>query len=138
MALIQTQATEEAHGAVRAIYDQLMTRIPFVPRSVQLMSASPELMVGYWSMMQRILQHPRVSRELLALLRLGVAMDGDSPYCLELNSAALQMLLGLTDAQLAQVRQDPSKAELPEPELALALFAIRAVREPEAVAAADV
>jgi alkylhydroperoxidase family enzyme len=89
-------------------------------------------------MMQRVLGHPRVSRELLALLRLGVAMDSDFPYCVELNSTALQMLLDLTDAQLAEVRHDPSKAELPEPELALALFVMRAVREPEAVAAADV
>lgn len=138
MALIQTQTNENAQGAVREIYDQVLEQIGFVAKPVQLMSASPNLMIGYWQMIQWILQHPRVSHRSRALLRLGVAMDSEFPYCTELNSVALRMLLDLSDEQLAEIRQDPAKAELPEPELALSLFAIRAVREPESVTADDV
>lgn len=138
MALIHTQTSETAEGEVRKIYDQILEVVPFVPKPVQLFSASPELMTGYWRMMQRVIAHPRVSRPTMALLRLGVAMESDFPYCIEFNSASLKMLLELSDEELAEVRKDPSKAKLPEPELTLALFVIRAVREPESVTAADI
>ncbi len=138
MSLIPTRTRRDAEGAVREIYDQITSRITFIPKPMQLMSASPNLLIGYWSMMQWMLGHPRITRRSLALVRLGVAMESDFPYCIELNSHALEVFLGVTDEQLAEIRADPSKANLPESELALALFAIRAAREPEAITAADV
>lgn len=138
MSLIPTQKKEVAEGAVREIYDQIVRRITFIPKPMQLMSASPNLMIGYWSMMQWMLDHPRVTRRSLALVRLGVAMESDFPYCIELNSHALQVFLGVNDEQLTEIRADPSRANLPEPELALALFAIRATREPEDITSGDV
>ena len=80
MALIQTQTNANAEGPVRQIYDEILERVPFVPKPVQLMSASPQLMTGYWSMMKRVLEHPHISRASLALLRLGVALESDLPY----------------------------------------------------------
>ena len=53
------------------------------------MSASPQLMAGYWTMLQRVTQHPRLYRALLALIRLGVSMESAFPYCVELNSVSL-------------------------------------------------
>ena len=65
-------------------------------------------------------------------------MISDFPFCIEFNSVSLKMQLGLTDEQVAELRQDPSRAELAEADKALVLFAIRAVREPEEITADDV
>jgi hypothetical protein len=138
MVLIRTQPNGDAASPVREIYDEILQTVPFVPKPVQLMSASPELMTGYWTMFRRVLGHPRLSRALLALVRLGVAMDSEFPYCTELNGAVLKSMLDLTDDQLAEIRQDPAKAALPEDEIALAMFVIGAVHKPETVTAEDV
>ena len=89
MALIRTETTETAKGAVAEVYDELLKVVPFIPKPVQLMSASPGLMPGYWSMLSHIINHPRVGRPALALLRLGVAMSSDFPFCIEFNSVSV-------------------------------------------------
>lgn len=138
MPIIKTQTNETAEGEVRRIYDEVLKRLPFIPKPVQVMSASPELMSGYWTMITRVIDHPRLSRELLAHIRLGVALVSDYPYCVELNTKALQHLMELTPEQLAAFREDPSRAELPEAERELVHFVVRSIREPEEITAADV
>jgi alkylhydroperoxidase family enzyme len=138
MPIIATQTNETATGEVRRIYDAVLQRLPFIPKPVQVMSASPELMPRYWTMITWVLDHPRLSKELLAHLRLGVALVSDYPYCVELNTAALQHMMELTPGQLAAFREDPSRSELPEHERELVAFVVRSIREPEAITAADV
>jgi alkylhydroperoxidase family enzyme len=139
MSIINTQTNETAQGEVRKIYDELLRRgLPFIPKPVQVMSASPELMTRYWPMITWVLDHPRLSRQLLAYIRLGVALTSDYPYCVELNTAALQQMMQLTPEQLAMFREDPSKAQLSEAERELVAFVVRASSEPEEITANDV
>lgn len=138
MPIINTQTNETANGKVREIYDELLARVPFIPKPVQMMSASPELMTRYWPLMKWLIGHPRLSREILAHIRLGVALVSDYPYCVELNTRTLQHLMGLTPEQLAAFREDPARSELPEAERELVTFVVRSIREPEETTAADV
>jgi alkylhydroperoxidase family enzyme len=137
MPIINTQTNETAHGEVRGIYDAMLSRVPFIPNPVRMMSASPELMTRYWPLMTWLIDHPRLSREILAHIRLGVALVSDYPYCVEFNTRTLQHLMGLTPEQLAAFREDPARAELPEPERELVAFVVRSIREPEETTAAD-
>ena len=61
MAMISTQTNETAEGEVRAVYDQVLQRLPFIPKPVEMMSANPEFMPRYWSMISYILERPRLS-----------------------------------------------------------------------------
>ncbi len=138
MAIINTATNETAQGEVRAIYDELIERLSFIPKPVQVMSASPELFTKYWAMIKRLINHPRLSRSLMAYLRLGVALTTDYPYCVELNTQGLQHLEGLTPEQLAAFRADPSAADLPPAEQELVRFVVRSIKEPEEITADDV
>ncbi|MCP4675242.1 MAG: hypothetical protein GY854_06995, partial [Deltaproteobacteria bacterium] len=74
MSIIKTETNETAQDEVRKIYDEVLQRLPFIPKPVQVMSASPELMTRYWALMKVLIDHPRLSREMMSYLRLGVAM----------------------------------------------------------------
>jgi len=138
MPIITTQTNQTAEGEVRKIYDAMLKRMPFVTKPVRMMSASPELMTRYWPMISWLIDHPRLSPGLLAHIRLGVAMVSDYPYCVELNTQVLQHTMGLTREQVAEFREDPSRARLPAAERELVRFVLRAIREPEEITADDV
>jgi len=138
MAIIETQTNETATSPVREVYDEVLKRLPFVPKPVQVMSASPEFVPKYWQMLTHVLDHPRLSKELMAHIRLGVAMHSDYPYCVELNTTALTMLVGATPEEIAAFREDPAAGKLPDNERELVSFVVRAIREPEEVGADDV
>ena len=139
MPIIETQTNETATGKVRRIYDEILARgLPFVPKPVQVMSASPELMRRYWHMLSWVLDHPRISRKALAHIRLGVALVSYYPYCVELNTQALQQMMEMNREQLAAFRENPAQSLLPENERELVSFVVRSIREPEETTAEDV
>jgi uncharacterized peroxidase-related enzyme len=138
MPIIETQTHETATGNVREVYDQVLQRLPFVPKPVQVMSASPEFIPHYWQMITHVLDQPRLSRALMAHIRLGVAMHSEYPYCVDLNTQALATLVDATPEEIAAFREDPAAAKLPENERALVSFVVRAIREPEEVDQSDV
>jgi hypothetical protein len=137
MTIIKIQTTETATGKVKKVYDAVLKNIPLIPKPLQLMSASPALIIGYAKGMEHYMNHAALSPLLLAHIRLLVAINIDYPYCIEFNINMLKMLGGLSNEQIAATRQDPSQAALPEKDKALLLFTLKVVSEPEEVNQAD-
>ena len=137
MAIIKTQTQENAQGSVKETYDLVLKKMPFVPKPLQLLSASPKLLQAQMQSMGYFMNHEKLSPTLLAYIRFLVALNNDYPYCIELNSSLVKQLANLTDEQLAEVRADPAKAILSEKDKALLLFALKAVSAPEDVSKND-
>ena len=70
MTLIHTVAPENASGDVAAIYAEMNETIGFVPNALSLRSASPALLGIQWQGMSYYMQHPTLSPELLACVRM--------------------------------------------------------------------
>jgi hypothetical protein len=137
MAIIKTQTPEAATGLTKTIFDGMMHTWGMVPKPMMMMSSSEGLLEAMTGVMKYYGEHPTLSPLLLAHIRMCVAFQNKYPYCIELNGRALKMMGGLTDEQVAAIRQDPQATTLPKKEKDLLLFVIKAIEEPQNVQADD-
>ncbi len=138
MALLHTVAGEKADGKVKEVYDQLMKTARVIPRPMQMMSASPDLLAIQVQFLNHYYRHPTLGFALLAHIRLLVAHHFNYPYCIDFNTSLLQMLTEITDEQLDAVKADPSAAPLGDKDRAMLLFVLKCVKTPDATAPADI
>ena len=138
MALIQTIDPKEATGSVKEVYDKMLKVAPVVPKPLQMMSPSPDLLSIVFQSLTYFLKNSSFSPLLLAHIRLLVAHQFDYRYCVAFNTSVMQMLSDLTDDQIEQLKKDPSTAGLEDKEKQLLLFVLKAVDTPTAIGEADV
>ncbi len=138
MALIRTISPEEATGRVQEIYENMMKVAPVVPKPLQMLSSSPELLSIMFQSISYFSKNPSFSPLLLAHIRLLVAHRFDYGYCVMFNSSILQMVTDITDDQLELLKKDPSAASLEDKEKHLLLFVLNAVDKPEEIDHKDV
>ena len=137
MALIQIVSPEEATGRVKEVYDKILKIAPVVPKPLQLVSSSPELLSMMFQSISYFLSNESFSPQLLAYIRLLVAHRFNYRYCVDFNTGVVQMLTDVTDEQLEQIKKNPKTIMLEENEKALLLFVLRVVDEPEKVTPED-
>ena len=137
MALIKTTSPEEATGAVKEVYGAMQERLGFVPRPLQMLSASPDLLGIYARSMGYFGAHETLGFPLLTQIRLLAALHCDYPYCIDLNSKLLETAFGLTGEQVAALRTDAASSPLEAKDRAMLLFAVKAIRSPEDVQSGD-
>ena len=138
MALIRTVAPDEADGKVKEVYDFMMKKAGVIPKPMAMMSPSPTLLGMMQQGLAYFFQHPHLGFKLLAHIRMLVAYRSDYGYCTQFNGGILQMFAETSDAQLAAVKADPSRADLDEKDKAMLMFVLKAVQTPAAVTPADV
>ena len=137
MALITTVSPEKAEGEIAETYKPFLDTIGVVPKPLEMMSASPELLrlqaetVGYF------MQHPTLGLPLLTFIRMLVSVEYDYEYCIGFNSGLLESQ-GVSKDLLASVKTDPTQVPLEEKDKAMLLFVLKAVKSPEAVQPSDV
>jgi len=137
MALIQTVDPENAEGKVKEVYEQLIKIARVIPRPMQMMSASPDLLAIQIQSLGHYFRHPTLGFSLLAHIRLLVAHHFNYPYCIEFNASLLQMLADVTDEELDAVKADPAEAVLDDRDKALLLFVLKCVTNPDSVKKTD-
>jgi alkylhydroperoxidase family enzyme len=138
MALIKTYTPENAEGPVKEYYDRVLNQMPFIPKPMQMMSASPELLGPFAKSLGYVAGKPEFNPAMLGFIRYLVSFESGYPYCVDLNSGLVKMLTGVDDEKLAEIRSDFSKIPLSEKENALIAFAVKVVKEPEAVVKDDI
>lgn len=134
--LMQPTPPPGQEAAVEKMLAPLEEMLGFIPDPLRLMGVSPALLSGYLEHIGYYMEHPRLSPNFLAMLRYLVSDGSGCAYCISLNE---QMLLqgGLALEAIRSARRDPATAPLPEGERALLALALKVVRQPDAVAAAD-
>jgi uncharacterized peroxidase-related enzyme len=138
MPLIQIPSPQHADPKSAEIYRQIEATLGRIPAPMQLLGVSPALLENQWKNLGYYWQHPSLSFPLLACIRLAVSSDHHCEYCIGMNAALLINMAGFTAEQVAAVKDSPASLPLPEKELAMLLFALKATRTPHEVNAADV
>jgi len=139
MSLIETVPPEKATGTVADVYHDIGQALGRVPNGMQLLSASPTLLVQNWQQMGYYLRHPVLSPALLATIRLLVSQANYCDYCIDMNTAMLVNRFGVTSEQVAAMRKNPEAAPFSERERALLNLVLKTVvkRQPATRAEID-
>jgi alkylhydroperoxidase family enzyme len=138
MALLNTPTEKDANPEVQAVFQAVKDIVTFVPRPTQMLATSPPILKSWWATQGHFIESGRFSRELLTYIRLLVSVNCEFPFCIEFNTVALKMLLGLSDEDVAEAIREPSRARLPANERAVLLFVLHAVREPEEISQKEI
>lgn len=138
MPLIHTYTPENAQGQVKDIYAQIENAFGSVPNALQIYSSSPALLARQWQNIGYFMQHPTLSFTLLAMIRMLVSEKTHCEYCVGFNEAMLINMGGLTLEQVTATKANPQNAPLPEKDLAMLLFVLKATSDPDSVSAADI
>lgn len=137
MMLLKTVSPEEATDKIADAYRIFPPQVP-VPQPLVMMSASPELAYLQSRIIHYYQTQSGLDGELLSLIRYLVASRHEYAFCINFNSGLLQKAAGFSKEELEAIKADPSTAPLDEPQKALLLFVLKAVKTPQAVTSEDI
>ncbi len=105
----------------------------FLPDPLLVMAMSPKILQEFAEFLSGYESHPRLSSNLLAVLRYLVAAQNNCKYCVTTSEAIMisQMNIELDDLRNAQI--DPSSFPFKEKEKTLLLLVLKMVLEPDEV-----
>ncbi len=109
----------------------------FLPDPLLVMAMSPKILQEFAEFLSDYESHPRLSSDLLAVLRYLVAAKNDCKYCVTTSEAIMidQMNIDLDDLRNAQ--DDPSTFPFPADKKTLLLLILKMVLDPDAVEKSD-
>lgn len=122
----------DATGKTAEVYSALSKAMGMVPNAFKMYSVSEDLLVKQYEGLVYFISQNGLSGKLLAFIRLLVSVKESCDYCIGINTGIL-MQYGVLPEQIATIRDDPSMAPLPDNELALLLFVLRAVNQPTTI-----
>ena len=137
MALITTVPPEKAEGIIKEGYDLLMQKAGIIPKPMEMMSVSPALFELQLKRIHYFSTHPKLSFALLAHIRYLAAKRLDYEFCTDFNAIILKKV-GVDDDTLKAMHEDPAASLLEENEKAMLVFVMKAIKEPDSVAAQDI
>jgi len=137
MALIQLVEKEEATGRVAEIYESMISTMGFIPNAFKVFSPSAHVLDKQFGNLTYFMRHKTLGGKLLAFIRLLVSEQEKCRYCIGMNSGLL-LQYGVLPDQLAEIKEDPSKAPLDEKELQMLLFVLRVAKDSNSIEQADV
>lgn len=130
--LLQHFDHDEATGTVADIYKSMIDAMGRVPNAFKMYSVSEELLAKQYEGLVYFMAKSGLSGKLLAFIRLLVSHYEQCEYCIGVNTGIL-MQYGVLPDQIAGIREDPSTAPLPENELRLLIFVLKAVNSPASI-----
>ncbi len=136
-ALINPIIPTEDTDKVNAIFKGIEAHLGFVPDGLRLYSISPPLLEAFVGSVGYFMAHPRLSQELLAMIRYLVSSDAKCSFCIDFNAGFL-LNMGKTQEQLSEAQNNSDHAPLPENEKVLLSIALAAIHDPEGVSKADI
>lgn len=130
MAHIEVISYDSAEGQLKEIYDGLIKSRGKLADVHMIQSLNPESIVNHMDLYMTIMfgKSPlrRVQREMIAVV---VSKNNDCEYCQEHHGAAVQHYWK-DEAKVRQLRDDYSKLDLSDADLALCDFAAELTRNP--------
>ncbi len=138
MPLIHTYTAETAEGKVKEIYGQMQAAFGSVPNAMQIYSSSPALLANRWESIGYYMQHPTLSFNLLAIMRMLISEKTHCEYCIGFNEAMLINVGGLSHDQVAAIRKNPQAAPLSDKEKSMLLLVLKATSDSLSVNQADI
>ena len=137
MPLIKTYEATEATGELKALYDEAQALFGFLGNTAKLLSASPEILRQKLDSIKYYMNHPTLSKPLLASIRILISGHSNCEYCIGFNTGMLVNMAGWTLEQVQAMRDDIDQANLPPREIAMLKFVVKAVHNAHEVNADD-
>lgn len=138
MSLITTTQPHQAEGTTAEIYQEIEGMFGFVPNAIRLDSVNPGHMARHWESIRDAIAHESLSARLFTLIRLLVSEATHCDYCIGLNAALLMQHHGMSQEDIARVKQTPEAAPLDEKEKALLHFVMKGVHDSNSITAQDI
>ena len=128
---------EEATGKAAQAYSIFPKQVP-VPEPLVLMSASPDLALAQSEIIRHYMNHETLDTGLLSMIRFVVANEVNYGFCINFNTQMLKLAGGMSDEEIAALKEDPRNAPLEPNQKELLLFVLKVVKTPEQVNSADI
>ena len=135
--LLNLVETDNAQGAVKALYEQISQAFGRIPNAMKLHSLSPELMERQFGYIGYFMEHSGRSPKFHTLMRLLVSEDKGCEYCISLNTGML-LSDGMTMEEVEAIKKDPSQVPLEADERALLVYVLKATHAPASTSKEDV
>lgn len=135
--LIEPKPPEGEEEFVKLMCNYAEEVMGFLPDPLLVMAMSPKILQEFAEFLGEYESHPRLSSDLLAVLRYLVAAKNDCRYCVTTSEAIMisQMNIELDDLRNAQ--DDPSTFPFPEKQKTLLLLVLKMVLESDDVEKSD-
>lgn len=137
MARIKTVLPEQAQGIVQKSYDMYLKHFGVIPKPIEMLSVSPELLDIQLKRNRYFATGSNLSFSLLAHIRYLAAHHLAYGFCMDFNGELLKKQ-GLTEEDLRKLESDPANALLEENENAMLSFVIKAIKAPSSVTDEDI
>lgn len=134
--LLKTVAPDQAAGRLKEIYDFFPSELG-VPKTLQLYSASPELLERQLGFISYFRGHQRLSSGLLAAMRYSVAVKSGHAACEAFNRKLLGKM-GLEEQEISQLPGNADHKALEPKEQALLDFVLKALDAPATATREDI
>jgi alkylhydroperoxidase family enzyme len=128
---------EEATGKVAQAYSIFPKQVP-VPEPLVLMSVSPDLALAQSEAIRHYMNHEKLDAGLLSMIRFVVANEVNYGFCVNFNTQMLKLAGGMSDEEIAALKDDPQNAPLEPEQKEMLLFVLKVVKTPEQVNSADI
>ncbi len=137
MPLIKTYEPSEATGELKALYDEIVSLRGAVGNNAKIFSVSPEALRQQFEFIKYYMNHPTLSMELLASIRILVSSGEECEFCVDFNTGLLINMAGWSLEQVQAMRENIDNANLQEREKALLRLVVKAIRNSLGVNAND-
>ncbi len=138
IALITVQTEENASGDVARVYAEMQAAWQMVPNPMKLFSTQPALLRHRWEGFKIMGENQAVDMRFQTLIRMLVSKVHDCDYCVGLNEGMLIGMFEMDPEQVSSLKDDPATAPIPEREVALLLFVLKAVSAPNSTTREEV
>jgi uncharacterized peroxidase-related enzyme len=135
MAFIRTIAPADAEGPVREMYEQVSSRLGYLPNWAQAFSLRPGVRDGWFALLKSIQSNLPVRTYELATLAAARALR--SSYCSLAHGSVLATQV-LDPASVTAIMKDPASSPLEPREHAMMAFAEKVALSADRISAADV
>lgn len=136
MCLLKTVTPAQAEGSIKMLYAEAEKIFGKVPNVFQMYSVNPYFLAKQAEYLGYFSQHPTLTGEFNAYIRLLVSEMMNCTYCIRLNSAVLRSM-GVTDDDILMARKDFSKVNLDNKKKTLLLYVLKLVADPHKMTEED-
>ncbi|MGV6859576.1 MAG: carboxymuconolactone decarboxylase family protein [bacterium] len=138
IALINVQTEDNATRDVAEVYAEMQAAWQMVPNPMKLYSTQPAVLRHRWEGFKIMAENQAIDARFQTLIRMLVSQAHQCDYCIGLNEGMLIGMFEMTPDQVASIKNDPASAPIPDKEVQLLLFVLKAVTTPTQCSADDI
>ncbi len=132
MARIEPISPSQVNQEINAIFEEIEEAFGMVPNIFRTYARHPPLLRANWNKVKALLMEGSLSRKLKETIAVLVSGDNSCQYCVTAHSAVMKAI-GLSDEEIAAIKEDLDLTDFDAKEKALIRFARKANLSPHRI-----